>query len=212
MKLNSFSLVSMILLVSIASTAQTNVGFTLGGTYSTVTAKLSGITISPKYKTGITAGLFVDASLSNNLSFQPALNFVQKGAKSEQGEVKDISTYNYLEIPLNIVYKTQKDRGFYIGAGPSIAYGLSGKEKYSDSQNSENTKVKFGSRDDEVKPIDFGVNALAGYKFGNGFLFSLNYNLGLSNIQNGNSSEMGTVKNKYFGLKIGYLFHNDKHK
>lgn len=102
---------------------------------------------------------------------------------------------------MNIVYKTQKDRGFFIGAGPSIAYGLSGKEKYSDS------KVKFGSGDDEVKPIDFGINALAGYQFGNGFLFSLNYNLGLSNIQKGNSSEMGTVKNKYFCLKIGYLFH-----
>lgn len=212
MKLHSFTLVSMILLISVASEAQTNVGFTIGGTYSSVTAKLSGISISPKYKAGITAGLVLDASLSDNLSFQPSLNYVQKGFKSEEAPVKDILTYSYLELPLNFVYSTQKERGFFIGAGPSIAYGLSGKEKYSDQQISENTKVKFGSGDDEVKPVDFGVNALAGYKFGNGFLLSVNYNLGLNNIQNGNSSDVGTVKNKYFGIKIGYFFHNGNHK
>lgn len=212
MKLNFFFLMSMILLVSAASKAQTNVGFTLGGTYSSVTAKSSGISISFKSKAGITAGLFADVSLSSNLSFQPALNFVQKGFKLEQDDVKAVVTYNYLELPLNILYRTQKDYGFFVGAGPSIAYGLSGKEKYSDSQNSEDTKVKFGSGDDEVKPLEFGVNALAGYKFGNGFLFSVSYNLGLSNIQNGNSNETGTVKNRYFALKIGYLFNNKKHK
>ena len=212
MKLHSFTLVSMILLVSAASKAQTNVGFTIGGTYSSITAKLSGISISPKYKAGITAGLVLDASLSSNLSFQPELNYVQKGLKSDQDGVKDVVTYSYLELPLNVVYRAQKERGFFIGAGPSIAYGLSGKEKYSDPQGSENTKVKFGAADDEVKPVDFGVNVLAGYKFGSGFLLAANYNLGLSNIQNGNSSDVGTVKNKYFGFKIGYFFHNGKHK
>lgn len=212
MKLNFFFLMLMILLVSVASKAQTNAGFTFGGTYSSVTAKSSGISISFKSKAGITAGLFADVSLSNNLSFQPALNFVQKGFKLEQDDVKAVVSYNYLELPLNILYRTQKDHGFFIGAGPSIAYGLSGKEKYNDSQNSEDTKVKFGSGDDEVKPLEFGVNALAGYKFANGFLFSVNYNLGLSNIQNGNSDETGTVKNRYFALKIGYSFNGKKHK
>lgn len=146
------------------------------------------------------------------MSFQPALNFVQKGTKLEQDDVKDIVTYNYLEVPLNFVYRTQKEQGFFIGAGPSVAFGLSGKEKYSDFQNSADSKVKFGSGDDEVKSIEFGVNALAGYKFGNGFLFSANYNLGLSNIQNGSSDEMGTVKNRYFAFKIGYSFNNRKNK
>jgi hypothetical protein len=202
----------MILLASVLSKAQTNAGFTIGGTYSNVTAKSSGLSISFKSKVGITAGLFADVSLSNNLSFQPALNFVQKGFKVEQDDVKDIVSYNYLELPLNIVYRTQKDLGFFIGAGPSVAYGLSGKEKYRDSQNSEDTKVNFGSGENDVKPLEFGVNALAGYKLGNGFLFSVNYNLGLSNIQNGNSDEVGTIKNRYFALKIGYSFNSKKHK
>lgn len=212
MKLHFFILIPMILLVSFASRAQTNFGLTLGGTYSNVTAKSSGLSLSLKPKMGITVGLFADVSLSNNLSFQPALNFVQKGFKLKQDDVKAIASYNYLELPLNILYKIQKDQGFFIGAGPSIAYGLSGKEKYNDSQSSENTKVKFGSGENDVKPFDFGINALAGYKFENGFLFSVNYNLGLSNIQNGNSDEMGTVKNRYFALKIGYSFNNKKHK
>ena len=212
MKLHFFFLMPMILLVSVASKAQTNFGITLGGTYSNISAKLSGITVSPKYKAGITAGLFVDVSFSNNLSFQPSLNFVQKGLKSVEDDVKDNVSYSYLELPLNIVYRTQKEKGFFIGAGPSFAYGLSGKEKYKDSQHSENTKVNFGSGENDVKPFEYGINGLAGYKFGNGFLFSVNYNLGLSNIQNGNSNEVGTVKNRYFALKIGYSFNNMKHK
>ena len=212
MKLNFFFLMPMILSVSVASNAQTNIGLTLGGTSSSVTAKASGISISPKSKTGITAGLFTDISLSNNLSFQPALNFVQKGFKMEQDDVKDNLSYNYLELPLNFVYSTQKSLGFFIGAGPSIAYGLSGKEKYMDSQNSEDTKVNFGSGENDIKPFDYGVNVLAGYKLATGMLFSVNYNLGLSNIQNGSSNETGTVKNKYFGFKIGYSFNSKKHK
>lgn len=212
MKLHYFLLVPMILLISSASKAQTNFGLTFGGTYSTVTAKLSGISISPKYKGGITAGLFADVSLNNNLSFQPALNFVQKGFKNNQDGMKDIVTYSYLELPLDIVYRTQKEQGFFIGAGPSFAIGLSGKDKYTDAQRSEDTKVKFGSGENDVKPFDFGINALTGYKFANGFLFSVGYNLGLSNIQNGDRNVDGTVKNRYFALKIGYSFNSKKHK
>lgn len=43
-------------------------------------------------------------------------------------------------------------------------------------------------------------------------MFSINYNLGLSNIQNGDASEDGTVKNRYFAIKIGYVLSGNKRK
>ena len=73
-------------------------------------------------------------------------------------------------------------------------------------------KIKFGSGDEEIKRFEFGANVLSGYKFANGFVFSANYNLGLNNIQNGNADDVGTIKNRYFAIKIGYLLSGNKRK
>ena len=207
-------LVLMILLTSNSLTAQSKIGITGGATFATVTAKFQGISMSPKMKAGFTAGIFSDVPLSSNFSFQPALNFVQKGYSIKDDTYSDKININYLEIPLNLVYSIQNNTGFFIGAGPSFAFGLSGKEKYTDKtdpQNSEDIKVKFGSADDEMKRLDIGANVLAGYAFTGGFLISANYNLGLTNIQNGDASQDGTIKNRYFAIKVGWLLGN-KHK
>jgi len=205
MKTTTTLLVLMILLTSHSLTAQTKIGLTGGATFANVTAKLQGISVSPKMRTGFTAGLFIDCPLSSGFSFQPALNFVQKGYKMNDETITDKVSYGYLEVPLNFVYDS---KGFFIGAGPSISSGLSGKEKF----GSEDTKIKFGSGDDEIKRFEFGANVLTGYKFKGGFMVSANYNLGLNNIQNGNSTEVGTIKNRYFAVKIGYIFSGTKKK
>ncbi|MEO6288932.1 MAG: hypothetical protein ABIO76_03365 [Ginsengibacter sp.] len=45
------------------------------------------------------------------------------------------------------------------------------------------------------------------------FLIAGNYNLGLGKIHNNDGSEPdGTVKNRYFAMKIGYAFGNHTHK
>lgn len=210
--------VLMILLTPGFVSAQTTVGITGGASFANVTVKSGGISVSPKLKTGITAGLFIDAPLSSNFSFQPALNFVQKGYVVKEDSYKDKLNLNYLEVPLNFVYHTNKSEGFFIGAGPSVAFGISGKEKYTDSdfpEDNSTDKIKFGSSDDEIKRIDFGANVLAGYKLAGGFMVSGNYNLGLSNIANtgnDNPDEGGTIKNRYFAIKIGYVFGDTKHK
>ena len=214
MKSTTTLLVLMILLTSHSLPAQTKIGITAGAAFSNVTIKAGGISASPKLKAGITAGLFINAPMSSNFSFQPALNFVQKGyiVKDETGTEK--VTFNYLEVPLNFVYNTKINEGFFIGAGPSIAYGISGRDKFSGSgMPPENNKIKFGSGAEEVKTLDFGANALAGYRFKGGFMISGNYNLGLNKINNDDGSgNNGTIKNKYFSIKIGYIFSGNKRK
>jgi hypothetical protein len=216
MKSITIPMMSMILLTSYSLPAQTKIGFTAGASFANVTVKSEGISASPKLRAGITAGLLADCPLSTNFSFQPALNFVQKGymVKDETGSEK--VNFNYLEVPLNFVYSTNRNGGFFIGAGPSIAYGVSGKDKLNvNGMPDENNKIKFGSGEDKVKAFDPGANVLAGYKFAGGFMVSGNYTLGLSNIANGSNNNpdgTGTIKNRYFSVKIGYMFGGNKHK
>ncbi len=216
MKLIFTTLVLMILLIPGSVIAQTTVGITAGASFANVSVKAAGFSFSPKLKAGIIVGLFVDAPLSSNLSFQPALNFVQKGYLVNDGSVKDKVNINYVEIPLNFVYNTGKTGGFFIGGGPSVAFGISGKEKYTDKDFPEDNldeKIKFGSDEDKIKRLDFGANVLAGYKFAGGFMISGNYNLGLSNIGNKSPDfpeDDGTIKNRYFAIKIGYAFSGKK--
>jgi len=204
----------MILLTAFGLSAQTIIGINAGASFSNVTIKSGFISASPKSKTGITLGIAVDAPLSSNFSFQPALNFVQKGYRIKDETGKETVNFDYLEVPLNFVYYTQKNEGFFIGAGPSIAYGLSGMDKYTATgMPDDNQKIKFGTGPDEVKTIEFGLNGLAGYKLKGGFMISGNYNLGLSKINNDDGSgDAGTIKNKYFSIKIGYFLNRRRHK
>lgn len=113
----------------------------------------------------------------------------------------------YLEIPVNAVYRIS---GFYIGAGPYLGFGLSGKieseETFAGEKNSESEDIKFGSGDDDhLKGTDFGVNFLAGYQLQNNINIGVGYGLGLSNLvpkQVANES----VKNRVFSVSIGYSF------
>lgn len=110
----------------------------------------------------------------------------------------------YLEVPVNVVFHMN---GVYVGAGPYAAFGLSGKEKYTDSSNPSNNvdkDVKFGSSNtDDLKRTDFGLNVLAGYQLTNGVNFGVGYGLGLSNHSNDNTV---TAKNKVFSISVGYSF------
>jgi hypothetical protein len=67
--------------------------------------------------------------------------------------------------------------------------------------------INFGSNEDEddYKPFEFSGNILAGYEFSNGVFVAANYNAGLSNIAVGGDSD-NSLKNRYFGVKLGFKF------
>ena len=58
MKSISLLMTLMILLTAFSLSAQTTVGITAGASFANVTIKLRDISVSPKSKTGITAGSF----------------------------------------------------------------------------------------------------------------------------------------------------------
>ena len=215
MKSISIFAMLMILLTSYSINLKAQVGIQAGASFANWSVKPSDSENPFKYKTGITAGLFTRIPFGTGFSLQPAINFVQKGCTQKDEYSIDKITLNYIEIPVNFVY-TLKDNGFFIGAGPSVAFGISGKEKYvdkSDPSYSETNTIKFGtSTDDEskLKPTDIGANLLAGYQMASGFLITANYNIGLSDIHNWDTDEKVTLKNNYFSIRIGYLLKQKK--
>ena len=168
-------------------------------------------------KAGFTAGLLLDVGVGEHFSFQPALNFIQKGTKDEQtflGTTEKVKiTVNYIELPLNFLYNSRgKSVNYFIGAGPSIAFVLNGKYKYSDGTSSLNENLKFGSGDEDfMKPLDLGANFVTGFSLNNGIMFSVNYNVGLNNLFP-HGSDDGTLKSRYFGIKVGYLLNTSRRK
>jgi hypothetical protein len=182
-------------------------GITAGTSIASQKFKASGISISGDSKVGFTAGVLADLGLSENFVFQPGLNFVQKGSKISSGGVTATQTLNYIELPLNALYKTSAGSGsFFAGIGPALGYGFGGTAK----SDGESQDIHFGSSDnDDYKPFEFSGNILAGYEFSNGFFVSANYNHGFSNILNGGDADQ-SAKNNYFGIRLGYKFGGEK--
>ncbi len=211
-------LFSIMVLLTINTYAQNiQFGFTTGLSLANYKSRVDGETESGKAKAGLTVGLLADIPAGKHFSFQPAVNFVQKGTKDEQTFAGITAKYriniNCIEVPLNFLYNTRGKAGnFFAGAGPSFAFAFSGKGKFTDGTNSETTSLKFGNTDDaDMKSVDLGANFITGFSMSNGIMFSLNYNAGLSNIFPHGSAD-GTLKSSYFGIRLGYLLNSGKRK
>ena len=209
--------ITLISFISVATFAQSaRFGVNAGISIASMKAKASGVSITSDGKIGLTIGVLADISVAESFTFQPGLNFTQKGSKfNTEGAVpfEITETLNYLELPLNFLYNAPAGNGkFFAGLGPVLGFGISGKNKSKGGSAPEVTEdVKFGSNEDEdhYKPFEFAGNFLAGYEFSNGFFAAANYNMGLSNILNGGDSDE-SLKNRYFGIKIGYKFGSKK--
>jgi Outer membrane protein beta-barrel domain len=205
-KILSLSII-LVLFACLAQAQTARFGFTAGATLASQKWEEGNVSIKSDSKVGFTLGVLGDISISDNLSFQPGINFTQKGGKFSGsdfglGSNEDVNfTLNYVELPLNVLFKAEAGSGkFFIGAGPSIGFGISGKSKF----GSEEEDINFGTNEneDDYKPLDFGGNIVAGYELPNGVFFAVNYNTTLNNLS---PYSEGTIRNRYIGFRIGFL-------
>ena len=190
--------VALIAGIVTAVSAQTRFGINAGAVLANLKGEEGGEEQEMDSKIGITAGIRADVGLSENFRFRPGLNFVQKGGKQEFDflgtQIKSTITLNYLELPLNFVYNAPAGNGkFFIGAGPVLGFGLSGKTKVESGGEEQTEDVNFGDAEDEVKSFEFAGNVLAGYECASGLYFQANYNPGFSNLSNAPDSELKTT-------------------
>lgn len=166
---------------------------------------------SSESNTGFFVSGYLDAPVSPYFSIQPGLSLQNKGGKrtisegSSSGEFKQ--SIMSLDIPVNLVAKlpTGESGNFFVGAGPYVGFGLSGKNKVKGNIGNwgaeGETDVKFGSgNDDQLKRTDFGINFLAGYQLTNGFQINAGYGLGLTNL----APNSGSIKNRVWSVGIGF--------
>jgi hypothetical protein len=169
-----------------------------------------------KTVTSYSFGGYVDVPFAEKFSLQPGLSISGKGLKVDgftsavflgntyYATFKDEFNLMYLELPVNVVFNY---KGFYVGAGPYLGYAISGKYKSKrtltgTSDTNDERDLKIGNKsDDDVKPFDYGVNGMAGYKLENGLSLGLNYGLGLADYQN-----EGKVNNRVFSILVGFSF------
>ena len=148
-------------------------------------------------------GLDYEIAVAPDFYFAPGLFFATKGTKYEfLGEDIQIGL-NYLEVPLNLVYKpVLGDGNLIVAFGPYVGYGLGGKAK----SDGGDVDIEMGSEEEgslyNYKAFDMGANLSFGYMFGAGLSLQFNTQLGLVNISHGDDA----VKNTGFGLSLGYRF------
>lgn len=208
---------SLVVLISITSIADAQITFAVSAgmaNANTFVKAGSGKVEGLGAKNGFTGGVSATIPIGKQFSFQPAVNFVQKGFKNE--EFKTSLTLNYIEVPLNFVFNThnqdydgKKTDDFFFGIGPYVAFSTTGQFKYKTDSGTVTEKVNFGnnSSKDEMKRIDAGANVVIGCMFFNNVFFSINYNIGLSDL----SADKGLrYRNNYLGVKLGYSFGNKK--
>ena len=150
-------------------------------------------------RTGFVFGGTADIKLGTNWSFQPHLLLAMKNGSIESSANTNILA---IDIPLNVLYR---QGGFFVGAGPNLSYGLSGKLKSFSGGDDQDLYEEEGGNEAFFKRFEFGVNALMGYEFNGGFVLSANFTPGLSDIFNQDDSDY-KVHNRMVGLNIGYLF------
>jgi hypothetical protein len=167
---------------------------------------------------GYHAGVNIAIQIAPEFYFQPGLMYAVKGAKNEVGAINSTTTLNYIEMPLNMVYKAMLGNGsIMLGFGPYLAYGISGKRKTEGGPITLTQDVKFQSTVDSsdpllapyYKPLDVGANILFGYEMASGIFLQLDAQYGMYNINTeykGLSTDKSKTNNTGFGLSLGYRF------
>jgi hypothetical protein len=174
------------------------------------------------------AGIIADLPVSKYFSFQPGLLFTGKGTKVQQGQPSSASYFKatsnpyYVELPVNLVAKiplASEGSNFFIGAGPYVAAGITGKnkaegkifgatfksEKSIDFSNDNPTTLDYeeGAGFGIIKRFDYGLNGTAGFELNN-LLLSVNYGYGLAKLNSNANNNNDKNKHRVLSFSVGF--------
>ncbi len=205
MKKIIFAAAAALSLMAGAAQAQTSFGLEAGLNLTS----LGGKVVSESTNSGIMAGARVggvaDIMLTDAIYFRPGIQFSLMGGKN--GDFHDLSfNINYLQIPLNVLYKLGEEGSnrFYFGLTPYVGVALGGKVKSGSS--SEDLKIGDKEGEDDIKRLDFGLGAKVGYEFSMGFGVDASFNQGLSNVFTTSGFDL---KNRNISIGLNYFFGRD---
>lgn len=223
-------LIAALALIAGAATAQQNqIHWGIKARYTF--AKLNETFSDPSFGTisgnsgnvkNVDIGAFAEINIAKNAVFQPGLSYIQKGGAgtsqetNTSGNIEFVGSeirLNYLEIPLNVLYNVPLKPGkIFVGMGPYAAIALSAKNKQTtvtfdnqgnSTQDHSTQSIKLGSGQDELKRMDFGINALLGFRLNNGLEIGGGMGFGLANLSNVSALKTHT---QTISISAGYFF------
>ncbi len=194
-------LLTLITIIAVNAAVDAQMRFGVKGGVNLANASVTGFSTSSILS--FHGGIVLDASLSESISIQPNLLFSQKGFQLDLLGSSSKATFNYIEVPVNFMYKVSD--AFSVGAGPYLGYAISGSTKSTSSAGvTTNKDVDFTT--DKVNRFDYGLNITAGYEVIEGLAVSINYSLGLANLNSDTSSSAQTIKNNVIGFSVTKFF------
>ncbi|MFT3845433.1 MAG: porin family protein [Lacibacter sp.] len=202
--MKKFTVLTFLSLMFAISNAKAQVSFGIKGglNIGNMLLKSGGDKISTNSLMGVHFGLIGDYDISDNVSFETGLLFCTTGAKSNSYSIDEKISLNYLKVPINLKYAFSSESNFkpYFFGGPYFAFGVGGKI----TSGGLSEKISFGTSDnDDVKPVDIGLNIGGGICFNKRFFASVEYDLGLANLA---ISSDDKIQNRGFSISIGYRF------
>lgn len=173
---------------------------------------LSNGFIGTKSRTGFNIGGYLTIPVTEQLSFEPGLQYAQKGY-AMQGDLKiDALKFlgvnasakleaNYIDVPL--VLKAEVAKGLSIYAGPQLSYLTKASLHINTSVLGISLLNKRLDLTDNFNRMDVGIAGGVGYAFDNGFNIKAGYDYGLSKLDKNDNFK---AYNRVIKLSVGFSF------
>jgi Outer membrane protein beta-barrel domain len=203
-----------------AAHAQTGVKYGLKGGYNL--ASFAGTdSNSSKYKSGFSAGGYLNFGLSDMFSIQPELLYSQKGASISNYPNSGTtfkSTLGYLDVPIMVRVNTgDNGKGLFFEAGPQGSFVLHNRD-FTQTGNTSTQSTDNTSTDDLNKVV-VGYAAGLGYQLTSGLSLGIRYTGDVSQVYKdgpsknytsalyaGGTGKNASVHNSVFQFQVGYAF------
>ena len=179
-------ILSLFVVAAFSATSFAQLSLKAGVNLADQSFESSGFSADTKSKVGFLIGANYAVNLSESIALRPGIQFTLKGSKVDFGNDEGTLSFNYIEVPVDLVYKISD---FSIHAGPYLGLLMSAK--------ADDEDVK-----DDVTSTDFGLNFGLGYSIGK-IGVGANYGLGLSNLNNDDTDDTN-VKNKVISVYVTY--------
>ncbi|MBL1411246.1 outer membrane beta-barrel protein [Sphingobacterium faecale] len=205
MKAILISVVGILMLVFTVQ-GQTEFGLKAGVNFPSYSCAESELLASTKAITSFYLAGYLDSRIARGLYFHPELSLQGMGSKLIETQVRGAEEITqktkWLNLTFNFLGKAPvKTFGnAFLGGGPYMGFAMDGTNTYTDKGTT--TAVIIYDRN-ALKNFDYGVNVLAGFKFGKHFSLNANYRLGLANIAESSFKWSDNVKNRVFSIGIG---------
>jgi len=183
-------------------------GFNIGGGLAIQTINNSSVLDNNAIRT-FNANATVKFPVFTDYYLRVALGVANKGSVVTEDAVTTTNKIFYYQISPSLVRKYSiPTLGKIIGGvGLYAAMGDHGTLEYETPNSSTSDKISFGNQND-FKKADAGLSILTGLELNNKLVFTLGYDLGITNIASETLIDSGTksIYNREFTISLGIVF------